>query len=51
MSTLNIHDLQGISAYSNVIRVPTGHSLNTVGNISTNKRELQKDYFDKARRQ
>ena len=27
------------------------YSLNTVGNISTNKRELQKDYFDKARRQ
>tara|TARA_A100001015_G_scaffold321177_1_gene450594 strand:+ start:297 stop:545 length:249 start_codon:yes stop_codon:yes gene_type:complete len=33
-----------------VIKEPL-YSLNTVGNISTNKRELQKDYFDKARRQ
>ena len=38
MSTLNIHDLQGISAYSNVIRVPTGHSLNTVGNFTADGR-------------
>lgn len=33
-----------------VIKEPL-YSLNTAGNISTNKRELQKDYFDKARRQ
>ena len=38
MSTLNIHDLQGISAYSNVIRVPNGHSLNTVGNFTADGR-------------
>ena len=40
MSTLSLHDLQGISAFSNKIRVPSGHRLTFDGalklrNIST----------------
>jgi len=31
MSTLSVHDIQGISAYGNEIRIPTGSSLNVVG--------------------
>lgn len=33
MSTLNVGDLQGLAANSNVISVPTGHSLNVVDGI------------------
>jgi hypothetical protein len=36
MSILSVHDLQGISAYSNTIRVPTGHNLETYGNLVAN---------------
>ena len=40
MSTLSLHDLQGISAFSNKIRVPSGHRLTFDGalklrNLST----------------
>jgi len=31
MSILSVHDLQGISAYQNKIRVPSGHQLNVDG--------------------
>ena len=33
MSTLSVHDLQGISAYQNKIRVPSGHQLGFDGNL------------------
>jgi hypothetical protein len=36
MSILSVHDLQGISAYSNTIRVPTGHNLETYGKLVAN---------------
>lgn len=41
MSTLSVHDIQGIAAYGNEIRIPTGSSLNvvgdaTVGTVKTN---------------
>ena len=31
MSSLSLHDLQGISAYQNKVRVPTGHQLDVEG--------------------
>ena len=42
MSTLSLHDLQGISAFSNNIRVPSGHRLTFEGalklrNLSTSQ--------------
>ena len=33
MSILSVHDLQGISAYQNKIRVPSGHQLGFDGNL------------------
>ena len=33
MSTLSVHDLQGISAYSNTVRVPSGHTLDIDENL------------------
>ena len=33
MSTLSVHDIQGISAYSNTIRVPSGHTLDVEGSL------------------
>jgi hypothetical protein len=36
MSTLSVHDLQGISAYSNTVRVPTGHNFETYGKLVAN---------------
>ena len=33
MSILSIHDLQGITAFSNKIRVPSGHSLQVEGTL------------------
>jgi hypothetical protein len=36
MSILSVHDLQGISAYSNTIRIPSGHNLETYGQFSIN---------------
>lgn len=34
MSTLSLRDIQGIAAYGNEIRIPTGSSLNVVGNAT-----------------
>ncbi len=31
MSSLSLHDLQGISTYSNTIRIPSGHRLDMQG--------------------
>lgn len=36
MSSLSLHDLQGISAYSNTIRVPSGHNFETYGKLVAN---------------
>ena len=33
MSILSVHDIQGISAYQNKIRVPSGHQLSVDGNF------------------
>lgn len=33
MSILSVHDIQGISAYQNKIRVPSGHSLQIEGSL------------------
>ena len=33
MSILSVHDIQGISAYQNKIRIPSGHQLNFDGNL------------------
>lgn len=33
MSILSVHDLQGIAAYQNKIRIPSGHQLNFDGNL------------------
>ena len=34
MSILSVRDIQGISAYSNTVRVPTGNTLNIAGSLS-----------------
>jgi hypothetical protein len=36
MSILSVHDIQGISAYGNTIRIPQGHNLETNGQVSVN---------------
>ena len=36
MSILSVHDLQGISAYNNTIRIPTGHNLEAFGSLTAN---------------
>lgn len=36
MSTLSLRDIQGISAYSNTVRVPTGHNFETYGKLVAN---------------
>jgi hypothetical protein len=36
MSSLSVHDIQGIAAYGNEIRVPSGSSLNVVGDLKQN---------------
>lgn len=36
MSTLSLRDIQGISAYSNTVRIPTGHNLETYGKLVAN---------------
>lgn len=36
MSTLSVHDIQGIAAYGNEIRIPSGSSLNVVGDLKKN---------------
>ena len=33
MSSLSVHDLQGIAAYSNTVRVPSGHKLSLDGEL------------------
>ena len=33
MSTLSVHDILGLSAYNNKIRIPSGHSLDVEGNL------------------
>ena len=33
MSTLSIHDIQGISAFNNTVRVPVGHKLEVAENL------------------
>lgn len=33
MSTLSVHDIQGITTYQNKIRIPSGHQLNFDGNL------------------
>ena len=33
MSILSIHDIQGISAFSNTVRIPTGHKLDIAGDL------------------
>ena len=33
MSQLSVHDILGLSAYSNKIRIPSGHSLDVEGNL------------------
>ena len=33
MSTLSIHDIQGISAFSNTVRIPSGHKLDIAENL------------------
>ena len=33
MSSLSVHDLQGIAAYSNTVRVPSGHKLSFDGEL------------------
>lgn len=35
MSSLSVHDIQGITAYNNTIRVPTGHTLDVQGTLNT----------------
>ena len=34
MSTLSVHDIQGISAYSNTIRIPSNHRLAVEGHLT-----------------
>lgn len=34
MSTLSVHDIQGISTYGNQIRIPSGSNLNVVGDTT-----------------
>lgn len=34
MSTLSVHDLQGIGSFSNTVRVPSGHTLDVEGRFS-----------------
>lgn len=36
MSILSLRDIQGIATYSNTIRVPSGHNLETYGKLSAN---------------
>jgi hypothetical protein len=36
MSILSIRDIQGLAAYSNTLRIPTGHNLEVYGNFSAN---------------
>lgn len=38
MSILSVHDIQGISAYNNTIRVPSGHVLNVAGRLNIDER-------------
>ena len=33
MSTINVHDIQGLSTYSNNVRLPNGHQLRVDGTI------------------
>ena len=33
MSQLSVHDILGLSAYSNKIRIPSGHALEVEGNL------------------
>ncbi len=33
MSSLNVHDINGISTYGNEVRIPSGSSLNVVGEV------------------
>ena len=33
MSTINVHDLQGLSTYSNNVRLPSGHQMKIEGTI------------------
>lgn len=36
MSILSVRDIQGLSAYSNTVRIPSGHNLETYGNLVAN---------------
>jgi hypothetical protein len=38
MSILSVHDIQGFSAYSNTVRVPTGHTLNVIGALTVDNK-------------
>ena len=33
MSSLNVHDINGISTYGNEVRIPSGSNLNVVGEV------------------
>ena len=33
MSTINVHDIQGLSTYANNVRLPNGHQLRIDGTI------------------
>ena len=33
MSSLNVHDINGISTYGNEVRIPSGNSLNVAGEL------------------
>ena len=33
MSTIRVHDIEGISTYSNTVRVPSGHTLDIDGDL------------------
>lgn len=35
MSSLSVHDIQGISAYNNTVRIPSGHTLDVQGTFTT----------------
>ena len=36
MSILSVHDLQGIAAYNNTVRIPSGHNFNVEGKFAAN---------------
>ena len=36
MSSLNVHDIKGLATFSNTVRIPSGHNLETYGEMVAN---------------